>query len=67
MRMKRLMYYIRLWNGYQRMGFLEMTQYPADTVILVISLVLREAAGFIGILAIASAVGTMGGWGIYEI
>lgn len=24
-------------------------------------------AGFIGILAIASAVGTMGGWGIYEI
>ncbi|MCI9421655.1 MAG: hypothetical protein HFG81_02940 [Dorea sp.] len=65
--MKRLAYYIRLWMGYQRMGLVEMTQYPADTVILVISLVLREAAGFIGVLAIASAVGGLGGWGIYEI
>ena len=37
--MKRLAYYIRLWMGYQRMGLVEMTQYPADTVILVISLV----------------------------
>ena len=46
--MKRFVHYLRLWMGYQRRGFLEMTQYPADTVIMVISLLLREASGFIG-------------------
>lgn len=65
--MKRLIYYMRLWGGYQRRGFLEMTQYPADTVIMIISLLLREASGFIGILAIAYAAGGLGGWGVYEI
>lgn len=65
--MKRLVYYLRLWNGYQRRGLVEMTQYPAETVILVISLILREAAGFIGVLAIAYAAGGLGGWGVYEI
>ncbi len=65
--MKRLAYYLRLWMGYQRMGVVEMTQYPADTVILVISLILREAAGFIGVLAIAYAAGGLGGWDVYEI
>lgn len=65
--MKRLIYYMRLWGGYQRRGFLEMTQYPADTVIMVISLLLREASGFIGILTIAYAAGGLGGWGVYDI
>ena len=65
--MKRLVYYMRLWRGYQRRGFLEMTQYPADTMIMVISLLLREASGFIGILTIAYATGGLGGWGVYEI
>ncbi len=65
--MKRFVHYLRLWMGYQRRGFLEMTQYPADTVIMVISLLLREASGFIGILTIAYAAGGLGGWGVYEI
>ena len=65
--MNRVVYYLRLWKGYQRRGFLEMTQYPTDTVIMIISLLLREAAGFIGILAIAYAAGGLGGWGVYEI
>ena len=59
--MNRVVYYLRLWKGYQRRGFLEMTQYPTDTVIMIISLLLREAAGFIGILAIAYAAGGLGG------
>ena len=42
--MKRLVYYLRLWRGYQRRGLVEMTQYPADTVILVISEVLGDGA-----------------------
>lgn len=44
-----------------------MIQYPADTFILAISSLLRDASGFIGILAIVSATGTLGGWRLYEI
>ena len=50
-----------------RIGLLTTTQYPADTVIWIISMLLREAAGFVGILAIASVMGSLGAWSFYEI
>ena len=52
-RIRRLAYGWRLWKGYMRIGFLKMTQYPADTSIWLVSMLIREASGFIGILAIA--------------
>src|SRR5699024_8061214 len=63
----RLRYYGRLWKAYMRIGLLTTTQYPADTVIWIISMLLREAAGFVGILAIASVMGSLGAWSFYEI
>lgn len=60
--MMRLRYYGRLWKAYMRIGLLTTTQYPADTVIWIISMLLREAAGFVGILAIASVMGSLGAW-----
>lgn len=65
--MMRLRYYGRLWKAYMRIGLLTTTQYPADTVIWIISMLLREAAGFVGILAIASVMGSLGAWSFYEI
>lgn len=65
--MRRLRYYIRLLIGYQRVGLLVLTQYPADTVIWIISMLLREASGFLGIVTIAHVAGGLGNWGIYEI
>ena len=50
-----------------RIGFLCMTQYPADTMIWFISMIIREACGFVGILAVAGVTGHLGDWGIYEI
>lgn len=50
-----------------RIGFLCMTQYPADTMIWFISMVIREACGFIGIVALASVGGGLGTWSMYEI
>lgn len=50
-----------------RIGFLILTQYPADTVIWIISMLLREASGFLGVVTIAAVAGGLGNWSIYEI
>lgn len=63
----RIRYYAKLWLRYMRIGFLSMTQYPTDTVIWFISIIIREACGFIGITALAGAAGEIGKWGFYEI
>ena len=63
----RMKYYAKLWLRYMRIGFLCMTQYPADTMIWFISMIIREACGFVGILAVAGVTGHLGDWGIYEI
>lgn len=60
-------YYKKLWIAYMRVGILTMTQYPADTIIWLISMIIREASGFIGILTIANVMGQMGAWNLYEI
>lgn len=65
--MRRMMYYIRVCKAYLRIGFVTLIQYPADTVIWILSMLLREASGFIGIITIASVAGGLGNWGIYEI
>ena len=66
-RIRRLAYGWQLWKGYMRIGFLKMTQYPADTSIWLVSMLIREASGFIGILAIAGVTGGIGSWNVYEI
>lgn len=65
--MKRLLYNFRLWCGFMRIGFLIVIQYRADTIIMVISMLLREASGFIGVVTIANAAGGLGDWNLYEI
>ncbi len=65
--MRRVLYYMRVCKAYLRIGFVTLVQYPADTVIWILSMLLREASGFIGIITIASVVGGLGNWGIYEI
>nr|WP_296265815.1 ABC-2 family transporter protein [uncultured Merdimonas sp.] len=65
--MKRVKYNWELWCAYMRVGFLTMTQYPADTIIMLISMLVREASGFIGILTIAGVTGGVGNWNIYEV
>lgn len=65
--MRRLLYYIRLWGSFMRIGFLVLVQYRADTVIMIISMLLREASGFIGVVTIANVTGGLGSWNVYEI
>lgn len=65
--MKRTGYYLRLIRGYMRRGFLRMVQYPADTFIMLFSMLAREAMGLIGIMAVANVMGGLGDWAIYEI
>lgn len=65
--MGRLKYYVRLALCYQRAGIIKFTQYPANAVIMLFSVVVREAAGLIGVLAIANVLGGIGGWNLYEI
>ena len=65
--MRRVLYYTRVCKAYLRIVLVTLVQYPADTVIWILSMLLREASGFIGILTIASVAGGLGNWGIYEI
>ena len=65
--MRKLYYYLRLWKQYLRIGVLCTTQYPTDAVIMLISMLLREASAFIGIITIASVAGGLGDWGVWEI
>lgn len=44
-----------------------LVQYPMDSTIRLISIVAREAAGFLGVFAIANVVGNLGEWSIYGV
>lgn len=50
--MKRLKYYFRLYQEFLRIGMLCLVQYPMDSTIRLISIIAREAAGFLGVFAI---------------
>lgn len=65
--MKRLKYYFRLYQAFLRIGMLCLVQYPMDSTIRLISIVAREAAGFLGVFAIANVVGNLGEWSIYGV
>lgn len=65
--MKRIQFYFHLICEYMRLGILRMIQYPVDTVIMLISMLLRELIGLVGILSLTSIMGEMGGWNIYRI
>ena len=63
--MKRLKYYFRLYQAFLRIGMLCLVQYPMDSTIRLISIVAREAAGFLGVFAIANVVGNLGEVGYF--
>lgn len=65
--MKRMKYYARVYRSFLRLGLLKITQYPVDSMISMFSIIAREAAGFLGVFAIANAVGALGGLSIYGI
>lgn len=65
--MKRLKYYYVLWCAYMRVGLLTMMQYPADTIIWIVSMLIREASGFIAIITLVQITGDLGNWSFYEI
>ena len=65
--MKTLKYYSSLWRAYMRIGLLTTMQYPADTLIWIFSMIIREASGFIGVITLASVTGKLGEWNLYEI
>lgn len=65
--MRTIKYYALLWKSYMRIGLLTTMQYPADTCIWIFSMLIREAAGFIGIITIARAAGGFRDWNLYEI
>lgn len=65
--MRRMKYYARVYRSFLRLGFLRITQYPLDSMISLFSIIAREAVGFLGVFAIANAVGALGGLSIYGI
>ncbi|MEG0722413.1 MAG: ABC-2 family transporter protein [Lachnospiraceae bacterium] len=65
--MKRIKYYKNLYSGFLRIGFLTATQYPLDTFLMTISMIAREAATFLGVVAIANVAGGIGHWGLYQV
>lgn len=65
--MERMTYYIKLYKAYLRLGLLKLVQYPADSMIMMFSILTREASGFLGVFAIANAVGVLGNWSIYGV
>lgn len=60
-------YYFKLCGSFIRIGILTLVQYPADTVVWLCSMIVREMAGFLGIVVIAKAIGSIAGWNLYEI
>lgn len=65
--MKRLKHYIELELAYIHLGIYTLTEYPLDSVIWSISMLVREATGFVGILLMAKTLGGLGGWDFYSI
>ncbi|WP_349944471.1 ABC-2 family transporter protein [Lacrimispora sp. BS-2] len=65
--MKTLKYYSILWGAYMKVGLLTMIQYPADTIIWIISMLIREASGFIAVTTLVYLVGGLGNWSFYEV
>lgn len=65
--MKRLRHYIELEAAYIRLGLFMLTEYPLDSVIWAVSMLAREATGFVGIILIARTLGGLGGWDFYSI
>lgn len=65
--MRRLTHYIDLEKAYLRLGFYTFTEYPLDSVLWAVSMLAREATGFIGVILIAKTLGGLGGWNFYAV
>lgn len=65
--MKVLCHYIELTKAFLHFGVCKFVEYPLNAVISLISMLLREVTGFVGIFLIAQTIGGFGGWNMYEI
>jgi len=52
----------KIYSAYLRKGIAAFVQYPADQIISALSLVVQQTAAFVGLWAILSAAGNLGGW-----
>ena len=65
--MNSLRHYVRLTKAFLHFGVCKFAEYPLNAVIAVVSALLREVTGFIGIFLIVQTIGGFGGWNMYEI
>lgn len=65
--MGRLRHYTGLIKAFLHFGVCKLAEYPLNTIISFVSMLLREVVGFIGIFLIAQTMGGFGGWNMYEI
>lgn len=65
--MEHVRHYNNLIKGFLRFGVYKFTEYPANSIIATVSMLLREVTGFVGVLLIAGTIGGMGGWNLHEI
>lgn len=65
--MEQVRRYKNLIKGFLRFGVYKFTEYPMNSIISTISMLLREVTGFVGVLLIAGTIGGMGGWNLHEI
>lgn len=63
----RLKYYLKLEKAYFRLGIYTFIEYPLDSLIWMVSMIIREAVGFLGIVIIIDKLGDIGNWNIYEL
>ena len=65
--MSRIRHYIDLEKAYLYLGVYTLKEYPLDSIIWIISIILREITGFIGVLLIARSLDGINGWDFYAI
>lgn len=65
--MRRIHYYIELEKYFLLLGLYTLVEYPLDTLIWIIAMILRESSGFVGLLLIAQKLEGLEGWNFYAI
>lgn len=66
-KIRKIIHYIKLEKAYLRLGIYTTFSYPLDSVLWTISMLVREAISFIGIILLASVLGEVEKWNINEI
>ena len=67
MKIIRAKYYLEVFISYLKMAWNIMNEYPGDSIIWIVSMILREFVKFLGLIIIANTMGKLGGWTIWEL